>query len=262
MKDIVSRAASMITWSLLVAVAGCAATPLPSGAISPASHPLVSPGLVPVRTIVIDAGHGGKDPGTSHYGLREKDLTLDIVRRLRSELTTAGFSVTMTRDHDEFLSLQRRPSVANRSQADLFVSVHVNANRRRTVSGVEVYYPRESVIGSSRSLPPRIQPEEASALTSTVQHVLWDVVLSKSRRQSAVMARHICRALQSRLGAPCRGTRGARFVVLREAWMPAVLVEVGYVSNRKEAQQLSRSSYRQSIAKAIAEGVVSYANQL
>ncbi len=243
-------------------LAGCAAAPLSSGPLSLATRPLVSPGLVPLRTIVIDAGHGGKDPGASHYGLREKDLNLDIARRLRSELTAAGFSVTMTRDHDEFLSLQRRPSVANRSQADLFVSVHVNANRRRHVAGVEVYYPRESVIGSSTPLPPRIEPMEIDALTTTHRHVLWDLVLSKSRRQSAVMARHICRALQIQLGAPCRGTRGARFVVLREAWMPAVLVEVGYVTNRKEAQQLNRSSYRQTIAKAIAEGVVSYANQL
>ena len=260
MKDILNRAAAVVSWSVVMAVAGCAAAP-PAGT-SLSSRPLVSPGLVPIRSIVIDAGHGGKDPGTSHYGLREKDLTLDIARRLRSELTAAGFSVMMTRDHDEFLSLQRRPSVANRSQADLFVSVHVNANRRRHVSGVEVYYPRESVIGSSASVPPRIQSTEVDALTTTVRHVLWDVVLSKSRRQSAAMARHICRALQSRLGAPCRGTRGARFVVLREAWMPSVLVEVGYVTNRKEAQQISRSSYRQSIAKAIAEGVVSYANHL
>ncbi|MBI4354330.1 MAG: N-acetylmuramoyl-L-alanine amidase [Candidatus Omnitrophica bacterium] len=249
----------VISAAAAVLLAGCAAAP----PVTPsASRSLVSPGLVPVRTIVIDAGHGGKDPGTSHYGLREKDLTLDITRRLKAELTASGFSVMMTRDHDEFLALSRRPAVANRSQADLFVSVHANANRQRQVSGVEVYYPRQSVIGSSMSLPPRIDAAEVDALTTTVRQVLWDVVLSRSRRESSAMARHICRALQARLGAPCRGTRGARFVVLREAWMPSVLVEVGYVSNRKEAQQLGRASYRQLIAKAIAEGLVSYANRL
>lgn len=262
MLKVLIRPAAVARWGAVMVLAGCATTPLPSRPTPLSARPLVSPGLVPLQTIVIDAGHGGKDPGASHYDLREKDLTLDIVRRLRDELAASGFSVTLTRDRDEFLSLHRRPAVANRSQTDLFVSVHVNANRRRHVAGVEVYYPRESVIDPSASLPPRVQPLEVDALTTTLRHVLWDLVLSRSRRQSVVLAGHICRAMQTRLGVPCRGTRGARFVVLREAWMPAVLVEVGYVSNRQEAQRLSRSSYRQTIAKAIAEGLVSYVNHL
>lgn len=262
MKQVLGRAPALGIWGAWMIVAGCAAVPVPSGLPSTASRSLVSPGLVPIRTIVLDAGHGGKDPGASHYGLREKHLALDITRRLRDELVASGFSVTMTRDRDEFLVLSRRPAVANRLQADLFVSVHVNANHRRHVSGVEVYYPRQSVIDATGALPPRVQAEEVSALTAGVRQILWDLALSRSRRKSVAMARHICRTMQARLGARCRGTHGARFVVLREAWMPAVLVEVGYVSNRQEAQQLGRSAYRQTIAKAIAEGIVAYTSHL
>lgn len=243
-------------------LAGCAAVPVPSRATSRTPSPLPSRMAAPIRTIVVDAGHGGKDPGTSHYGLREKHLALDIARRLRDELAASGFSVSMTRDRDEFLSLSRRPSIANRMQADLFVSVHVNANHQRRVSGVEVYYPRESVMDASGALPPRVQAAEVDGLTASVRQILWDLVLSRSRRKSVTMAHDVCRAMQHRLGARCRGTHGARFVVLREAWMPAVLVEVGYLSNRREAQQLRRSAYRATIAKAIAEGVVSYVNHL
>ena len=262
MKKVLRRAAATASVGLLVVAAGCAATPVAPRLTATASRPLVSPGLVPVRAIVIDAGHGGKDPGASHYGLREKTFTLDIARRLRDELAASGFSVTMTRDRDEFLALSRRPSLANRLQADLFVSIHVNANHRRHVSGVEVYYPRQSVIDATGALPPRVHTEEVASLTAGVRHIRWDLVLSRSRRKSATMARHICRTMQARLGVRCRGTHGARFVVLREAWMPAVLVEVGYVSNRQEAQQLSRSAYRQTIAKAIAEGIVAYTSHL
>ncbi|MBI3087541.1 MAG: N-acetylmuramoyl-L-alanine amidase, partial [Candidatus Omnitrophica bacterium] len=92
---------------------------------------------MPVRTIVVDAGHGGHDPGAAHHGLREKDLALDIARRLSAELQARGFSTVMTRDRDEFITLSRRPAIANRIPADVFVSVHINANRSRRVSGIE-----------------------------------------------------------------------------------------------------------------------------
>lgn len=230
----------------------------PSSSLRLSSPALISPTLSPVRSIVVDAGHGGHDPGAMYHGLREKDLTLDIARRLEVELHTHDVSVTMTRDGDEFITLSRRPSVANRIPADLFVSVHLNANRNRHVSGVEVYYPRESVVDADASFPPHIQPEDVSLPTTTIKRILWDLVLSRSRRQSVQMALHICRALRTRLGVRCRWVRGARFVVLREARMPAVLVEAGYISNRPEASRLASPSYRQAVAQAIAEGIVAY----
>ena len=193
-----------------------------------------------------------------HHGLREKDLTLDITRRLTAELRTHELSVTMTREADEFIALSRRSYVANRIPADVFVSVHINANRNRHLSGVEVYYPRESVVDAEASFPPYLAPQEVALPTTTIKRILWDVVLSRSRHQSARMALAICRALRNRLGVRCRGVKGARFVVLREARMPAVLVEVGYITNRPEASRLASPAYRQSIAQAIAEGLLTY----
>jgi N-acetylmuramoyl-L-alanine amidase len=223
---------------------------------------LVAPGTVPVQTIVVDAGHGGHDPGATHHGLREKDLTLDIARRLSTELQSRGFSTVMTRDRDEFISLSRRPAIANRIPADLFVSVHINANRSRRVSGIEVYYPRESVVDTSASFPPEVRPEEVALPTTTIKHVLWDLALSKSRRHSWKLGSHICRTMRHQLGVTCRGVKSARFVVLKESHLPAVLVEVGYMSNQAEASRLATSSYRQAVAQAIAEGVVSYVREL
>lgn len=262
MLNVVRRAARQAPWFLCLLLAGCATPSIPLGPRRAPVASLVSPGLAPVRTVVIDAGHGGHDPGTSHNGLREKDLNLDIARRLRSQLTASGVSVVMTRDRDEFLVLSRRPSVANRLPADLFVSIHVNANRHRHVAGSEVYYPRESVITTSSALPPRVQPAEVASPSAVIRNVLWDLVLSRSRRASAEMASSICASMQRRLGVRCHGTRGARFVVLREAWMPAVLVEVGYLTNRREALLLGRPSYRQAVSEAIAEGVAAYARSL
>jgi N-acetylmuramoyl-L-alanine amidase len=244
-----------------VLVAGCAGPQV-------VQRPLISPlprvnlGLSPIQTIVVDAGHGGHDPGTSHYGLREKELTLDISRRLKKTLEEAGFSVVLTRDRDEFLPLSRRPAIANRLPADLFISVHANANRKRSVSGVEVYYPRQSVVNAAGRLPPQVREEEVALPTDTIRQVLWDAALSRTRMQSVNVASHICKTMRTRLGAPCRGVRGARFVVLRESWMPSVLVEVGYVSNRTEASRLASAAYRQAIAQGIAEGVVSYVQAL
>jgi len=212
--------------------------------------------------VVVDAGHGGHDPGTAHYGLREKDLALDIARRLSTALNARGLSVVMTRDRDEFITLSRRPAIANRIPADLFVSVHINANHNRRVSGIEVYYPRESVVDEARQFPPRIQPDDVALPTTTIKRILWDLALFRSRRQAVKMATHICRTMRSRLGVRCRRVKGARFVVLREAQMPAVLVEVGYVTNRAEASRLASTSYRQAVAQAIADGVVSYVREL
>ena len=211
--------------------------------------------------VVIDAGHGGHDPGTSHYGLKEKHLALDIARRLRANLQTAGLNVVMTREADQFIPLSGRPAVANRLQADLFVSVHINANRNGRISGVEVYYPRQSVVSSEAQWPPAVSPEEVSVPSTTVRQVLWDLVLGQTRAQSRRLGFSICRAMGKGLQIPCRGNKPARFVVLREAWMPAVLVEVGYVTNQTEASRLGNSAYRQATADSIAQGILSYLHE-
>ena len=252
-----TRAVALAVFSLLLTT-GCASLKAPSGAFLHPPQPAASPELLPIRSVVIDAGHGGHDPGTTHHALEEKDLALDIARRLKTTLQTSGLSVTMTRESDHFVTLSRRPDIANRMAADLFVSVHINANRNQHVSGVEVYYPRESTVDAEAAFPPGMKPSEVSLPTTTITRILWDLVLSKTRRHSARMALHICRAMHSRLRVRCRWVRGARFVVLREARMPAVLVEVGYLSNRPEASRLASPPYRQAVAQAIAEGILAY----
>ena len=221
--------------------------------------PAALPG--PVRTVVIDAGHGGHDDGTAHFGLKEKYLALDIVRRLRTRLEGTGLSVVLTRDSDQFVELSQRPAVANRLGADLFVSVHINANRNRQVSGAEMYYPRVSVVSAGAAWPPEVSDQDIGVPSTAVKQLLWEMVLRRTRAQSRKLATSICRSVRQG-GVPCRTIKPARFVVLREAWMPAVLVEVGYVTNRAEADRLADPSYRQAAAEAIAEGIVAYIREL
>ena len=260
MNNLPHRLHCALSLVLLIGASGCAST---------ASIPLRSPARLttagfatPIRTVVIDAGHGGHDPGTSHHGLKEKRLALDIAKRLRTYLQNAGLKVIMTRDSDKFIPLSKRAALANRTQADLFISVHINANRSRWVSGIEAYYPRVSVITSSRQWPPFVRTREVAIRSTTIKQVLWDLVLGRTRSQSKRLATSICHAMRDNLRAPCRAIKPARFVVLREAWMPAVLVEVGYLSNKSEAGRLRRSQYRQVAAKSIAQGIVSYIRQL
>ncbi len=249
---------------LLVNAWGCASTPPPRSSISLISPPRLSalPLAGPINTVVIDAGHGGQDAGTAHFGLTEKHLALDIAQRLRTHLQEAGLTVVMTRETDQFIPLSGRPALANRLPADLFISVHVNANRNRNVSGVEVYYPRASEVSSDAPWPPSVSPEEVGIPSVTVKQVLWDLVLGRTRSHSRRLASSICHSMRHELQVACRGTKPARFVVLREAWMPAVLVEVGYVTNHVEAERLGSATYRQSVAQAIGEGIVSYVREL
>jgi len=250
--------------SMLVSfIGGCASVETAGGSSSLRSPVALSGAALanPINMVVVDAGHGGHDPGTQHFGLREKNLALDISRKLKAELQNRGLTGVMTRESDQFIPLSGRPGVANRLGADLFVSVHINANKSASVSGAEVYYPRESVVSGSAQWPPGIAAADIGFPSLIIKQVLWDLVLTRSRSQSRRLASTICRSLHSTLGIACRGPKAARFVVLRESWMPAVLVEVGYVSNHDEAQRLSLESYRQAAASAIADGITNYTRE-
>ena len=214
----------------------------------------------PVHLIVIDAGHGGHDPGARYFGLEEKRLAFDVAKQLRDILKQTGFAVVMTREGDQFVPLSRRPEVANRLGADLFVSIHLNANPNRRVAGAEVYFPRESVVAPEANWPPYLSAAEIGMPSAVVKQVLWDLVLQETRAQSSQLADRIAETLGRDLQASST-VKSARFVVLREAWMPAVLVEVGYMSNRRESQRLADAAYRRAAAQAIAEGIVSYVRE-
>ena len=247
------------TIALLLAVWGCASISRPSR-LAARAVPLIPLGG-PIRTVVVDAGHGGKDPGASSFGLQEKHLTLDIAQHLKAELQRDGLEVVMTRETDRFLALGDRPDVANRLGAGLFVSLHVNANRDRRVSGAEVYYPRDSVVSSTAYWPPSVKSSEVNTSSWAIRHILWDLVLGRTRVHASHLASDVCGALQEDLRVRCQ-VKPAKFVVLREAQMPAVLVEVGYVSNRDESGQLNRTAYRRAAARAVAKGIVAYIRRL
>jgi len=259
----VSLRTLLIFSSLLAVSAGCATVPSSSVSL-PLRSPPGSAAVAltgPIHTIVIDAGHGGQDPGTAHFGLKEKHLALDIARRLRAQLQRAGFTVVMTRESDRFIPLSGRSGVANRLKADLFVSIHINANNNSRTSGAEVYYPRVSVVSANAQWPPSVQTSEVSMPTLTVKQILWDLVLGQTRTHAHRLAASTCSSLRHGLDVSCK-TKAARFVVLREAWMPSVLVEVGYVTNPQESRRLNTPDYREAAAQSITQGILSYAREL
>jgi N-acetylmuramoyl-L-alanine amidase len=167
--------------------------------------------------VVLDAGHGGHDSGTtSRYAGREKDAALDVVMRLRPKVAAAGFRTVLTRKNDTFIPLDTRASISNREHNVIFVSVHFNDTRRSQIRGTEVYY---------------------------------------NSQCSAQIARNILNQIAAIPGASSRGIHTANFRVLRKAQYPAVLVECGYFSNPVEGRRCANGAYRELLAEAIARGI-------
>ncbi len=216
-----------------------------------------------VRNVIIDPGHGGKNPGAvGRRGLKEKDVVLDIAKRLKRRLNTAGINVVLTRESDRFLSLSQRSQIANANlkKADFFISIHANASRSRWVKGVEVFYLSESIDDNLRSS----KAAESYDLNLNEDYsgkdtaaIIWDLIYSDDRKSANEMAGLISYSLSRKLSRRNRGAKPARFHVLKTN-IPAVLIEVGFISNIREEKKLKSTSYRDRIAEAIARGVVQY----
>ena len=221
-----------------------------------------------IRTIVVDPGHGGHDPGAiGRGGSREKFLTLDVAKRLRDLLARDGFRVIMTRYDDRFIPLQGRSAIANREGADLFISVHANSSRSRSVSGYEAYYLSEATDDHALALEAAENaslPEELGRpVSSETEAILWDLLYTENRVESLEMASSTCRGLAAEeLPVKNRGVKSARFAVLKGTRMPAVLVEVGFISNPDEELRLRRPEYRQRLAEGIQRGILSFRDQM
>jgi N-acetylmuramoyl-L-alanine amidase len=218
-----------------------------------------------IRNIVIDAGHGGGDPGAiGKAGLRERDVTLDIAKRLASLLRSSGYNVIMTRSADIFVPLARRVQIANNSKADLFISIHANANRVRSLSGFEVYHISGGINDYRRALS-AAEKEKLNFSSDCISHpslnlktMLWDMIYTSNRGQSLELARDICHSINSNLNTRVIGIKDANFYVLRGTTMPSLLVEIGFLSNSNEERMIRNSSYRQQVASAIREAVDAY----
>ncbi len=216
------------------------------------SHPFFE-----IKTIVVDPGHGGRDPGAiSFSGLKEKELNLKVARHLKEILERNGFKVILTRSKDIYLSLQKRVEIAKKYDADLFVSVHANANRSRYIDGVEVYYLSPFRFDSHRRAISLAKDDFFKKdLDPEVRTILWDLSLTKSYMLSVDLARQIYYSFR-RLGFATEPPKRANFYVLRLAYVPSILVEIGYLTNRLEEKKLRKPSYQKRIAEAIALGII------
>jgi N-acetylmuramoyl-L-alanine amidase len=199
-----------------------------------------------IRTICLDPGHGGKDPGNRVGTKQEKQYTLLLAKELRTQLVRAGFKVTLTRSTDAFIELPTRPELAKRRSADVFVSLHFNAadTERNSVQGAEVYCLTPAGASSTNA---RGEGAGAGGFPGNRHNDL-----------NLFLAYQLQKALTRNLAVEDRGVRRARFAVLRDASMPAVLIEAGFMSHPAEGRKIFTSAYRQKMARAILEGLLAY----
>jgi N-acetylmuramoyl-L-alanine amidase len=216
-----------------------------------------------IKTIVIDPGHGGKDPGAvSRANLKEKDINLGISKYLKEELGKRGFKVVLTRSQDIYLSLEERVAVSKRCNADIFVSIHANSNRARYIKGVEFYYLSPSKFDSGERALRLAKGSDPwpRRLPADVKAILWDLQLTKNYSLSVEFVNKLYFTFKN-LGFSVRAPKKASFFVLKSAYVPAVLVETGYLSNKHEEKMLKRKSYQKQIAEAVALSIVSLNQQ-
>jgi N-acetylmuramoyl-L-alanine amidase len=225
--------------------------------------------LGPLKLIVLDAGHGGHDSGaTGPTGLMEKDVVLDVTRRVAKLVSEQlGLKVRLTRDADYFVTLRDRTSIANRERADLFVSIHANAHRETATDGIETYFlSSEATDGAARQVAALengvVQLEQApgrgTGQVDIVKAILWDLAQSEFQIESSRLAEVVHDSMTQALRISNRGVKQAGFYVLGGAAMPAILIEIGFVTNPREERRLKDTKYRDEIARAIFTGLVEY----
>jgi len=215
-------------------------------------------------TVVLDAGHGGKDPGSQgKYGTKEKDVVLDITKRIGRLLEkNAGIKVVYTRDEDVFVPIIDRTKMANDTNGKLFVSVHANANKNRKIQGFETYLLRPGKSEDAIEVASRenavIKLEEKTGQYDNLTGenlIMATMAQSMFMKESEDLAAIIQMELDKRLNTPNRGVKQAGFYVLIGASMPNVLVEVGFISNPAEEKKLKQAVHKQRIAESIYEGI-------
>jgi len=217
--------------------------------------------------IVVDAGHGGRDPGSiGPDGTREKDVTLKVARALAERLGREdGVEVVLTRDDDTFIALGERTRIANREEADLFVSIHANSAGSRSAEGFETYFLSAAKSEDARRVAkmensairyesPEIDPESLNELN----FILWDLAQNEYLRESSALAETIQVELDRRLPLESRGVKQAGFFVLNGAYMPAVLFEMAFISNPREEALLNDSAFHTRLVDGLATSLLGY----
>ncbi len=205
--------------------------------------------------VVIDPGHGGRDPGAVSPHGYEKSVALAVSRHIASRLRARGIEVTMTRTGDEFIQLNERAAIANRLEADAFVSIHADAAGDPGVHGFTVYVGARDGGRYSDSARADAIASEVGVGSSALRPVL-----TANRRKSLRLASAIRQRMSRATNSPDRGTRHAKFRVLERSAPPAVLVELGFLTNDREARRLFQPAYQQTLAAAIADGIEQFLN--
>lgn len=224
-----------------------------------------------IRTIVIDPGHGGKDPGAiGPRGLREKDITLYVGKRLGKILRQKyDVEIIYTRDKDIFVPLNDRTEIANSSKADLFISIHTNASKRRNTRGVETYFlnwtnNKEAMRVAAREN--KVSIKKMQKMQNALQMILQDLARNNKREESMRLAHSIQNSMvrflkQDYPGIEDLGVKYALFYVLVGAEMPSILAEISFISNRQDEMRLATRKYKNRIAEAIANGINAYMSE-
>jgi N-acetylmuramoyl-L-alanine amidase len=235
---------------------------------TPSGYSLIRQLGLGVKTVVIDPGHGGQDPGCiSKKGQKEKDVVLDIALELRN-LLIAGkkLNVILTRESDIFIPLENRTIIANQQNADLFVSIHANAHRDRKRKGVQTFYlnfspdPRVNEIAARENAT---STKNIGAMQETIKKIAQNSKVLESRDLAEKIQKNLVKWLSVRY-APVTdlGLRGGPFWVLIGSEMPAVLVEISHLSNAQDAERLRNPAYRKQVARGIYEGLLEYMRSL
>jgi N-acetylmuramoyl-L-alanine amidase len=215
-----------------------------SETLGPVLSPPTDPRGINVKTICLDAGHGGNDPGYQVGSNDEKKYTLLLAQEVRAQLKTAGFKVVMTRTTDVKIPLEDRTAIARKAGADLFVCLHFNAfPDDKQVKGTEIYC---------------CTPAGAYSFNAKGEGDTRWVVGNRNDEKNMLLAYQMMKSYERNLGMEDRGVKRARFQVLREATMPAILIEGGFMSNPSDGRKIFDSAYRKQMAKAVVDGILAY----
>ena len=216
------------------------------------------------RIIVIDAGHGGKDPGgIGAYHIKEKNIVLPLAKYLKYELIKRGYKVYLTRDRDKFITLKNRTKFANQKKADLFISLHCNiAPKHPEIYGIETYFLSPARSTRAKTVA-KLENSAIGNLRTTTQNIVLNFLNKNRIIDSTKLALDIQKSLIYNLKRHYKrikdgGVRPAPFWVLVGTQMPAILIETGFISNKKEALRLKNRTYQKRYAKYIAEGIDNY----
>lgn len=216
---------------------------------------------VKIRNVVIDPGHGGKDPGAIYYGLKEKDIVLDISRRLGKKIATnKDLNVYLTRSSNKFLELDERTAFANKRSADLFLSVHANAHTNPNLYGVMTFVLNITKDKTSLDIA-AFENQATTKAMSDLQGIMYDIILGSKLEESLLLANYVQKGIlgELRLGRQYdKGVRQAPFYVLVGARMPSILIETGFLSNKNDAARFKSSKNLDKYADGISKGVFKY----